>query len=343
MERVGVNNTSSSTNIEADQETVTQESTDNIVNLDNNNDSMKIAKLGVSLISSEEKFFINQEKRTQMFLFSLLIIHVLCILPINIFKLVLPSLQLSLAPGTTDLAYLALLWVSHLPCSAIPPLYALWAAGSSEPSSALSFSEISNRRARGQKEHQRRISEIRLEDLNRRASILGSSSPLKSPAGSLISHRSGAPGVPDPDYTRSPLMGGKTESGPGGSRQNSLVVAVQARRASIISINNQAQAIPSQVSQENLLDVGPSGPGHHTRSASVRSSHSSNLLQPHTPHIVVEADRSDIKDPRPGRRKSYAPTHYGRNSSFRHRDGNRSSPKKSRRYSIQPQQHLARF
>ena len=47
---------------------------------------MKIAKLGVSLISSEEKFFINQEKRTQMFLFSLLIIHILCILPINIFK-----------------------------------------------------------------------------------------------------------------------------------------------------------------------------------------------------------------------------------------------------------------
>ena len=35
-----------------------------------------------------------------------------------------------------------------------------------------------------------------------------------------------------------------------------------------------------QVSQENLLDVaGPSGGGHHTRSASVRSSHSNNLLQ----------------------------------------------------------------
>ena len=99
-----------------------------------------------------------------------------------------------------------------------------------------------------------RISEIRLEDLNRRASILGASSPLKSPAGSLISHRSGAPGVitghqdNNPDYTRSPLMGGKTENGVGGSRQNSLVVAVQARRASIISINNQAQAIQSQVS-----------------------------------------------------------------------------------------------
>lgn len=86
---------------------------------------------------------------------------IVCLLLLQIimslyFRLVLPSLQLSLAPGTTDLAYLALLWVSHLPCSAIPPLYALWAAGSSEPSSALSFSEISNRRARGQKEHQRR-------------------------------------------------------------------------------------------------------------------------------------------------------------------------------------------
>ena len=93
-----------------------------------------------------------------------------------------------------------------------------------------------------------RISEIRLEDLNRRASILGASSPLKSPAGSLISHRSGAHPDNNPDYTRSPLMGGKTENGVGGSRQNSLVVAVQARRASIISINNQAQAIQSQVS-----------------------------------------------------------------------------------------------
>ena len=85
---------------------------------------------------------------------------------------------------------------------------------------------------------------------------------------------------------------------------------VQARRASIISINNQP--IPSQVrqlqrsesfspgfarnkyniadccisnngstivtqtSQENLLDVGG---GHHKRSGSVRSSHSNNLLQ----------------------------------------------------------------
>lgn len=102
-----------------------------------------------------------------------------------------------------------------------------------------------------------RISEIRLEDLNRRASILGAGSPLKSPAGSLISHRSGAPGAPGvsghpdtgaPDYTRSPLMGGQAEGGAGGSRQNSLVVAVQARRASIISINNQAGAIQSQVS-----------------------------------------------------------------------------------------------
>ena len=71
-------------------------------------------------------------------------------------RLVLPSLKLSLAPGTTDLAYLVLLWVSYLPCSAIPPLYALWSSGSSEPSSSFSFSEISNRRTRGEKEHQRR-------------------------------------------------------------------------------------------------------------------------------------------------------------------------------------------
>ena len=43
-------------------------------------------------------------------------------------------------------------------------------------------------------------------------------------------------------------MGGQAENGAGGSRQNSLVVAVQARRASIISINNQAGPIQSQVS-----------------------------------------------------------------------------------------------
>ena len=95
-----------------------------------------------------------------------------------------------------------------------------------------------------------RISEIRLEDLNRRASVLGAGSPLKSPAGSLVSHRSAAPHPEPSDYTRSPLITGNTEAGPGGSRQNSLVVAVQARRASIISINNQAQA--SQVSCSQL-------------------------------------------------------------------------------------------
>ena len=45
-----------------------------------------MTKLGGGLMSEEEEAFINQEKRTQMFLFSLLLIHVLCILPINIFK-----------------------------------------------------------------------------------------------------------------------------------------------------------------------------------------------------------------------------------------------------------------
>ena len=45
-----------------------------------------MTKVGGGLMSEEEECFINQEKRTQMFLFSLLLIHVLCILPINIFK-----------------------------------------------------------------------------------------------------------------------------------------------------------------------------------------------------------------------------------------------------------------
>ena len=44
-------------------------------------------------------------------------------------------------------------------------------------------------------------------------------------------------------------------------------------------LSDNVLQIQVQVSQENLLDVaGPSG-GHHTRSASVGSSHSNNLLQ----------------------------------------------------------------
>ena len=79
---------------------------------------------------------------------------------------------------------------------------------------------------------------MRMEELNRRHSTLG------SPQGSQLSHRSPQ---------------GQPKSG----EQNSLVVAVQQRRASIISI-----------SPDNLLDVT-----NHSRSASVRSSHSHKHLQ----------------------------------------------------------------
>ena len=84
-----------------------------------------------------------------------------------------------------------------------------------------------------------RMSNMRMEELNRRHSTLGSqSSPLKS-----------APGSPQ-------VAGG----------ENCLVVAVQQRRASIISI-----------SPDNLLDVVPhtaTASSSHSRSASVRSTHS---------------------------------------------------------------------
>ena len=87
---------------------------------------------------------------------------------------------------------------------------------------------------------------MRMEELNRRHSTLG------SPQGSQLSHRS----------PQGPAKSGE---------QNSLVVAVQQRRASIISI-----------SPENLLDVTS-----HSRSASVRSSHSHKHLQ-----VGGESERS---------------------------------------------------
>ena len=92
------------------------------------------------------------------------------------------------------------------------------------------------------------MSNMRMEELNRRHSTLGSpGSPLKSPQGSLVSHRS-------------PQAQSKA------GEQNSLMVAVQQRRASIISI-----------SPDNLLDVTA-----HSRSASVRSTHSHKHLQVHS-------------------------------------------------------------
>ena len=90
-----------------------------------------------------------------------------------------------------------------------------------------------------------RMSNMRMEELNRRHSTLGSQSPLKS-----------SPGSPQ-------VAGG----------ENCLVVAVQQRRASIISI-----------SPENLLDPGASS--SHSRSASVRSTHSSKHKQVREREIV---------------------------------------------------------
>ena len=109
-----------------------------------------------------------------------------------------------------------------------------------------------------------------MEELNRRHSIMGSQSPLKSPQGSLMSHEKST--KTSDDYNRSPQPGAKNGGADkvgGSSRQNSLVVAVQQRRASIISIGQQPH-----VSQENLLEVASS----HVRSGSVRSSHSNHLV-----------------------------------------------------------------
>ena len=110
---------------------------------------------------------------------------------------------------------------------------------------------------------------MRMEELNRRHSTLGSqSSPLKSSPGS-------------------PQVGGG---------ENCLVVAVQQRRASIISI-----------SPENLLDVVPhpaSTSSSHSRSASVRSTHS--LKHKQVRALRLREQSTDLSRP-----ASRAPDHPG--------------------------------
>ena len=97
-----------------------------------------------------------------------------------------------------------------------------------------------------------RMSDMRMEELNRRHSvILGSQSPLKSPQGSLMSHNNRSSDKSD-EYSRSPAP----DTTAGNSRQNSLVVAVQQRRASIISIGQQGGG---HHSQDNLLEVTAGG------------------------------------------------------------------------------------
>ena len=136
----------------------------------------------------------------------------------------------------------------------------------------------------------------------------------------------------DPGIATSPQPSNKTSH----SRQNSLRVAVQHRRASIISINKdnllevgigQSRSRSGSVrsiNKDNLLELG--NRKARSRSGSVRSS---SLLvihrfkgrclnpdcQPPTPMAVVEAGLTEN-----GRRKSFVgSTHGSRRGSFKNR------------------------
>jgi hypothetical protein len=242
---------------------------------------------------------VSKEKETQMFLFMLLLLHVVFILPLNIFKLILPSLKLSFTTSfQLDMAYIVLLWLSFIPPVSIPSLYAIWVAKRSGDQSLQDMFKIDDEKVIGRQEHERRMSNMKMEELNRRrASFIIIEDTLNSPQGSFQAN---------PEYIKSPQPSTKQN----GSRTDSLRVAVQHRRASIISI-----------SPDNLLEAG------QNRSTSFRSNSNENLLMPTSTVAVVENGHTEG-----GRRKSYVPTHYGRKGSFR----NRSSIKEARRYSIQP-------
>ena len=111
------------------------------------------------------------------------------------------------------------------------------------------------------------MSEIRMEDLNRRHSVIRTQSPLETGQDSPVSNRSNGVVMDD--------QGVENGADQMFSKKNSLTVVVQQRRASIISINNQALG-PQHVQDSTLLDVSSS---NHTRSASIRSSHSNKHLQ----------------------------------------------------------------
>jgi len=236
----------------------------------------------IKMMANEEEIFVTKEKETQMFLFLLLLVHVVFLLPLNIFKLVLPSLKQSSTPSSQlDIIYIILLWFSFIPPTTIPPLYAVWVTKRSGDQTLQDMFKIDDEKIIGQQEHERRMSNIKMEELNRRrASFNMVEDTVKSPQGS---------------FQKSPQPSNKLNN----SRQNSLRVAVQHRRASIISIN-----------PENLLEVAP-GP---SRTGSFRSSSNENLLLPTTTTVVVENGHTEN-----GRRKSYAPSQYGRKGSFRNR------------------------
>ena len=54
---------------------------------------------------------------------------------------------------------------------------------------------------------------MRMEELNRRHSVIQNGSPLKSPQGSLVSHRSQMQAAADTDYPRSPRPEAKNGTG----------------------------------------------------------------------------------------------------------------------------------
>jgi len=252
----------------------------------------------VIMLNKEDANFVKKEKRTQMFLFALLIIHMAGILPLNVFKLMLPSLQLSSNTHQLDLLYIILLWFSFLPPSSIPPLYFIWVAKRSGEQTLQDMFKIDDEKVTGKQEHERRMSNMKMEELHRRrASIM-----VQSPNGSFTG---------DPEFVKSPQPSNKTNH----SRQNSLRVAVQHRRASIISTN-----------QQDLLEVG-NGQAR-SRSGSFRSHSNENLLLPSTTVAVVETSQTENT-----RRKSTA-SHYSRKGSFRSRQV--SPGLKCRRYSVQP-------
>ena len=102
-----------------------------------------------------------------------------------------------------------------------------------------------------------------MEDLNRRHSVIRTQSPLETSQDSPVSNRSTGVVMDEAENGAEQMF----------SKKNSLTVVVQQRRASIISINNQAS---QHVQDSGLLDVSSS---NHTRSASIRSSHSNKHLQ----------------------------------------------------------------
>ena len=69
-----------------------------------------------------------------------------------------------------------------------------------------------------------RMSNMRMEELNRRHSVIQNGSPLKSPQGSLVSHRSQMQAAAETDYPRSPRP--EAKNGTGNRAGNNVIFAV---------------------------------------------------------------------------------------------------------------------